>query len=84
MLNRDTLDDLARQIGGLFGQHDIPQDIARNLRAMMQSALTRMDLVTRDEFDTQAAVLARTRAKLDQLEIQLAELAKQLDDTAAR
>jgi hypothetical protein len=39
-----------------------------------------MDVVTRDEFDAQTAVLERTRAKLDQLEIQLNELTKQLGD----
>jgi BMFP domain-containing protein YqiC len=79
MNTRETLDQLARQIGSLFGQHDLPGDLQRNLRALMQAGLTKMDLVTREEFETQAAVLARTRAKLDQLEIQLTELAKQLD-----
>jgi ubiquinone biosynthesis accessory factor UbiK len=81
MATRDTLDQLARQIGSLFGQADLPQDIERNLRALMQAALAKMDLVTRDEFDAQAAVLARTRAKLDQLEVQLIDLAKQLETT---
>jgi ubiquinone biosynthesis accessory factor UbiK len=79
MNTRETLDQLARQIGSLFGQQDLPSDIQRNLHALMQAGLTKMDLVTRDEFEAQAAVLARTRAKLDQLELQLVELAKQLD-----
>ena len=81
MNTRETLDQLARQIGSLFGQSELPGDIQRNLHALMQAGLAKMDLVTRDEFETQAAVLARTRAKLDQLEIQLIELAKQLDPT---
>jgi BMFP domain-containing protein YqiC len=49
-------------------------DIEKNLRALMQSALGRLDLVTREEFDVQREVLARTRAKLAELEAKLAEL----------
>jgi BMFP domain-containing protein YqiC len=78
MLNRDSLDQLAQQIGNLFGQSTVPRDIQRNLRALIQSGLARMDVVTRDEFEAQAAILERTRAKLDALEAQLAELARRL------
>lgn len=73
------LDQLAEQIGQLFGEQPISAEVQRNLHALIQSALTRMDVVTRSEFDAQAAVLARTRAKLDQIETQLIELASQLD-----
>jgi BMFP domain-containing protein YqiC len=79
MIRRDTLDQLAAQIGGLFGQAPLPGEIERNLRALIQAALAKMDVVTRDEFEAQAAVLGRTRAKLDQLEVQLQELARQLE-----
>lgn len=74
MINRESIDKLAQQIGDLFGQSTLPQDIQRNLRGLIQSGFDKMDLVTRDEFDTQTAVLERTRAKLDQLEKQLNEL----------
>ena len=84
MINRDALDQLAQQIGGLFGQPKLPQDIERNLRALMQGALAKMDVITRDEFEAQAAVLARTRTKLDQLEKQLQELAGQLENLPPR
>lgn len=80
MTNRDAIDQLAQQISGLFGQSPLPRDLQRNLRPLLQAALTRMDVVARDEFDAQAAVLARTRAKLDQLEKQLQELATQLEN----
>lgn len=83
MINRDSLDQLAQQIGNLFGQSTVPQDIQRNLRALIQSGLAKMDVVTRDEFAAQTAVLERTRAKLDALEVQLTELAKQLEDPNA-
>jgi ubiquinone biosynthesis accessory factor UbiK len=81
MINRDALDQLAQQIGSLFGQSSVPQDIQRNLRALIQAGLAKMDVVTRDEFAAQAALLERTRAKLDVLEAQFAELAKQLESS---
>lgn len=49
------------------------QDFETNLRAMLASAFAKLDLVTREEFDVQAAVLARTREKLGRLEARLAE-----------
>ena len=51
-------------------------DLERNLRALLASAFSRLDLVTREEFDVQREVLARTRAKLEALEAKLAELEK--------
>lgn len=49
-------------------------DIEKNLRVLLQSAFSRLDLVTREEFDVQREVLARTRAKLAELEAKLAAL----------
>ena len=49
-------------------------DLEKNLRALLASAFSRLDLVTREEFDVQREVLARTRAKLKELEAKLAEL----------
>lgn len=54
------------------------KDIEKNLRAMLGSAVSRLNLVTREEFDVQAKVLARTREKLAQLEARIAELEKSL------
>ncbi|HET9415733.1 MAG TPA: accessory factor UbiK family protein [Pseudolabrys sp.] len=51
-------------------------DLEKNLRALLASAFSRLDLVTREEFDVQREVLARTRAKLQELEAKLAELEK--------
>ncbi len=50
------------------------EDIERNIKAMLNSALSRLDLVNRDEFDTQIAVLRHTREKLEALEKTVAEL----------
>lgn len=56
----------------------IQADLDRNLRAGLEAALARLDLVTREEFEVQAAVLARTRAKLKALESRVAELEQRL------
>ena len=52
------------------------QEAEHNLKAALRSGLGKMDLVTREEFDVQRDVLARTRAKLEALEKQVAELEK--------
>ena len=50
------------------------KDLEKNLRALLSNAFSRLDLVSREEFDVQREVLARTRAKLAELESRLAEL----------
>ena len=60
------------------GLREMSHDVEKNLRAGLQSAFTRLDLVSREEFEVQAGVLARTRAKLEELEKQVAELERQL------
>ena len=73
MLNSKTLDDLAARIGKVM-ENSPAKDIEKNVKAMLQSGLTRLDVVPRAEFDTQAQVLLRTREKLEQLEARVAEL----------
>ena len=51
-------------------------DLEKNLRALLASFLSRLDLVAREEFDVQREVLARTRARLQELEAKVAELEK--------
>jgi hypothetical protein len=53
------------------------QDIEKNLKALLGQQFARLDLVTREEFDTQTKVLARARARLDELERRLADLERQ-------
>jgi BMFP domain-containing protein YqiC len=50
------------------------KDIEKNVKSMMSQGFAKLDLVTREEFDVQAQVLAKTRAKLEALETRLAEL----------
>lgn len=71
--NSKTLDDLAARIGRAV-EASPARDIEKNVKSMLQSGLSRLDVVPREEFDTQAAVLARTREKLEALEARVAEI----------
>jgi BMFP domain-containing protein YqiC len=59
-------------------QNSPAKDIEKNVKAMLNQGFSRLDLVTREEFDIQAQVLAKTRAKLETLEARVAELEAQL------
>jgi len=74
--SRPSIDDLARQLADAVPRNlkALSDDLERNFKALLQSGLAKMDLVTREEFDLQVAVLERTRAKLEALEARLAEL----------
>jgi ubiquinone biosynthesis accessory factor UbiK len=73
MLNAKLFEDIHARISQVIA--DSPaKDIEKNVRALMSAAFSKMDLVTREEFDVQVELLRRTRAKLDDLERRLAEL----------
>ena len=76
MVNRDALDELSRKITALLPDNvqQMQEDLESNIHALLQGALSRMNLVTREEFDVQAALLQRTREKLEKLEKLLDEL----------
>lgn len=76
MLNQKLIEEVSAKLKGVFGQSPAA-DIEKNLRAVLQSVFTKLDMVSREEFDVQTEVLVRTRAKLEQLEARLAELEKQ-------
>lgn len=73
MLNAKSLDELAARIGKAF-EGSPAKDVEKNIKAMLQSGLARLDLVTRQEFDIQADVLRKTREKVERLETRVAEL----------
>ncbi len=80
MAKPDFISQLAEQAGRLISQGpDIQQDIEAKLQALLQSAFSKMNVVSRDEFDAQTAVLNRTRARLEAAEQQLAEIAASLE-----
>jgi BMFP domain-containing protein YqiC len=73
MADTRMLDEIDRRIREVLARSPAA-DLDKNLRTLLQSALGRLDLVTREEYDVQREVLARTRAKLEALEAKLAEL----------
>ena len=73
MMNTRLIDDISERINA-FLRNTPAADMQKNLKAALTQAFTRMDLVTREEFDIQSQVLARTREKLTQLEARVADL----------
>ncbi|KFN43966.1 ubiquinone biosynthesis accessory factor UbiK [Arenimonas oryziterrae] len=80
MIDLKTIDDLARRLTSLVppGLKDARADLEQNMKATLQAGLGKLDLVTREEFEVQRAVLLRTREKIDALERTLAVLEARL------
>ena len=80
--NRLKLDELARQLADAVpqGLKTMGEDLEHNFKSLLRSGMEKMDLVTREQFDLQVAVLARTREKLEALEARLAELEQRAAD----
>lgn len=76
MLSQKTLDQISAAIRSVLPQQ-LTHDVRKNMNAALQSALERLDLVTREELEVQEAVLARTRQKLEELEQKVAALEQQ-------
>lgn len=81
MLRLKALDDLAHRLSEMLppGLEDARVDLEKNFRAALHSGFAKLDLVTREEFDVQRAVLLRTREKLALLERMLGDLESRLD-----
>ena len=77
MIDLSQLDELARRLSTLVppGLREGREELQQNFKSVLQAVLCKLELVTREEFDVQRAVLARTREKLEALEKQLAALA---------
>jgi BMFP domain-containing protein YqiC len=72
-MDQKLLDDINERIRALLA-HSPAADLEKNLRALLATAFSRLDLVTREEFDVQREVLARTREKLERLEARVGAL----------
>jgi len=74
----ESIENLARKLAESVpeGLRSMRDDLESNFRAVLRASLAKLDLVTRDEFEVQEAVLERTREKLEALEERLAELEK--------
>ena len=76
MIDLNHLDDLARRLSDLVppGLRESREELQQAFKGALQSGLSRLDLVTREEYEVQRAVLLRTREKIDALELALAAL----------
>ena len=84
MIDLDKLDELARRLSSLVppAMREGREELQQNFKAVLQSGLGKLDLVTREEFEVQRAVLLRTREKLDALQRTVAEMEAQLGSVA--
>jgi len=80
MIDLGHIDDLARRLSSLVppGLREGREELQENFKSVLQAGLARLDLVTREEFDVQQAVLLRTREKLEALQAQVVRLEAQL------
>ena len=75
-MSSESIEGLAKKLADAVpeGLKTVRDDLEQNFRAVLKSGLSKLDLVTRDEFEVQEAVLERTRAKLEALEAKVADL----------
>jgi BMFP domain-containing protein YqiC len=75
-MSSESIEGLAKKLADAVpeGLKTVRDDLEQNFRAVLKGGLSKLDLVTRDEFEVQEAVLERTRAKLDALEAKIAEM----------
>lgn len=79
-----AIEHVVNRLGQQFGERlpaplrGMREELEGTVKSLLRDALSRMDLLTRDEFDIQQTLLARTRARVDDLEQQLRQLEKQL------
>lgn len=85
MFDPKALDELSKTLYNALPSSlkNIEQDIQQKFRDILQSTFNKLDLVTREEFDTQVKVLQRTREKVDQLEKTLLQYQKDMADKKA-
>ncbi len=78
MLNKDILNEINSKISEIL-EHSPAKDVEKNIKVLLSGAFSRLDLVTREEFEVQEAVLQRTREKLTALEGKMAELEAKIE-----
>jgi ubiquinone biosynthesis accessory factor UbiK len=73
MFNSEKINEISNKINEMIKSSPLA-DVEKNINALIQGAFTKMELISREEFDVQAEVLRNTREKLEKLEAKLAEL----------
>jgi len=76
MFDPKAIDEIANRLAGAIppGLNNLKEDLEKTFHAILQGALGKLDLVTREEFEVQKLVLAKTRSKLEDLEKRVAEM----------
>lgn len=84
MFDPKSIDDIANRLADAVpsGLSNLKGDMDKNFHAILQGALGKLDLVTREEFEVQKAVLAKTRSKLEALEKRVTEIEQQEKEQA--
>lgn len=79
MFDPKAIDEIANRLAGAIppSLNNFKEDMEKNFHAILQSALSKLDLVTREEFEVQKLVLAKTRAKLEDLEKRVSAMEQQ-------
>ncbi|MDD5580705.1 MAG: accessory factor UbiK family protein [Methylobacter sp.] len=80
MFDPKSIDDIANRLASAMppGLNNLKEEFEKNFHAILQSALGKLDLVTREEFEVQKLVLAKTRSKLEDLENRITDMERQL------
>ena len=84
MIDINHIDDLARRLSSMVppGLRESRNELQQNFKSVLQTGLSKLDLVTREEFEVQRAVLLRTREKVEELQRAVTELEVQLGNAA--
>jgi len=82
MFNPKSIDDIATRLTDALppGLNTFKEDMEKNFKAILQSVLGKMDLVTREEFEVQKGVLAKTRSRLEDLEKRVSEMENKISE----
>ena len=85
MIDLNHIDDLARRLSSMVppGLRESRNELQQNFKSVLQTGLSKLDLVTREEFEVQRAVLLRTREKVEELQRAVTELEAQLGSAAS-
>ena len=85
MIDINHIDDLARRLSAMGppGLRESRNELQQNFKSVLQTGLSKLDLVTREEFEVQRAVLLRTREKVEELQRAVTELEAQLGSAAS-
>lgn len=78
-LKPPPLGDVIQQVNDLVGSSGLKDEVDRGVRTLAQAAMARLDVVSREEFDAQSAVLKRTRARVATLEAELEIVTRELE-----